>query len=83
MIKAKDENNKFTMKVNYVKVVDELLRMKNKVMVDGKEILFCELVEKAIFFNMRPYFSTNADKIDFKKEMYDRAFKGDYEKWGV
>jgi hypothetical protein len=70
--KAKDEYAKFNMKVNYVKVVDELLRMRQS-----------ELVEKVIHRNWRPYYNTEQDKIDFKKEQYDRAFKGDYEKWGV
>ena len=74
------ENAKFVMKVNHVKVVDELLQMKNKVNVEGKEVLFCELVEKVIKRNRRPYFSD--EKEDFAKEQYDRNYKGNIEKWG-
>jgi len=76
------ENNKFAMKVNYVKVVDELLRIKNKVIIDKETKLFCDIVEKVIHRNWRPYFSTKLDKEDFAKEQYDRSFSGDYERWG-
>ncbi|GAH01435.1 unnamed protein product [marine sediment metagenome] len=67
----------FTMKVNYVKVVDELLQKKYKVvLVRGnppKEKTFSDIVEEVIHKHCRPYTTSKQDMKDFEKEMKDRS----------
>ena len=66
------KKDKFTMKVNYVKVVDELLRKRYKVEVDGKTCTFDDVVKKVMLRNCRPYTTSNEDKECFEREMKDR-----------
>jgi len=64
--------DKFALKVNYVRVVDELLKI--------KEIK--EIVENTMIKYARPYYyDLEKDRKDFEKEQYDRGFKGDYNDW--
>lgn len=65
--------NTFTMKVNYVKVVDELLRKRYKVIVEGKTKTFDDVIKEVIHRHWRPYTSSKEDKEDFKREMRNRS----------
>ena len=72
-------NDKFTMKVNYIKVVDELLRKRHKVIMVGsanegsKTKGLNEIVEEVIHRHWRPYTTSKKDKENFCREMRDRS----------
>jgi len=63
------------MKVNYVKVVDELLRKRYKVIVEGKTKTFNDIVTEVIHRHMQPYTTSKEDKECFCREMKDRCEK--------
>ncbi len=63
------KDDKFTMKVNYVKVVDELLRKRYKVEIEGKEYTFDDVVKEVIQRHCQPYTTSKEDKEDFQREM--------------
>ena len=57
--------DKFTMKVNYVKVVDELLRKRYKVIVEGKTKTFDDVVKDVMHRHWKPYTTSKEDKESF------------------
>ena len=60
------------MKVNYIKVVDELLRKRYKVVVEGETKTFDDIVKEAIHRHWKPYTTSKEDKECFRREMRDR-----------
>ena len=74
---------KLALKVNYVKVVDQLLKKKYCVIISGRKMKkFNKIVEEAMYRYSRPYYyDVEEDKKDFEKEQYDRGFKGNYNDW--
>ena len=66
-----------TMKVNYVKVVDELLRKRYEVIVEGVTKTFDDVVKEVIHRHWRPYTTSKEDKECFCREMNDRGDKNE------
>lgn len=74
--------NTFSMKVNYVKVVDELLRKRYKVILQRSnpsiEKTFDDIVKDVMRRHMRPYTTSKEDKECFARETRDRSDDDDY-----
>ena len=77
------KNVTFSMKVNYVKVVDELLRKRHKVIMvgsasEGSETKgLNEIVKEVMRRHCKPYTDSKEDKECFCREMNDRNNEDD------